>query len=454
MRQEERDTAAQNVAIADFNVTLAKQQFARVSVLAAKNYASRQQYDEDAAALSKAEASLVLANAALDQTKAGPTKEELAVAQSQVALALATVADLEAQLAKTTLTSPVDGVARLLVAERGEAISPGQPVLTLAVGGDRWFTFTIREDRLQGLTMGSKIALRTAAGDRFEAKVTELRPLGECGLARGARGRGPRHQQLSSARRSDRPNAEARAGHDGVDRRGARRRGALKEEFPAPGFNPPMLTPSSFTTAAPNPWATVGVTPRPRNSAAVISFSLTIRPRRFGRGQGQIVSKSSCQIKFTLHGRGGTVYRNLWDARLLRACHVQGRRPRRDRRRHKSNVHLTIMNLGVIPRMCSEKSVASAGLHLQPRASVRLDLDRIRSAVLCIAPVFRNTPQYVCPPLGEALGCELILKLETANPIRCFKGRGTETLMARLVDSGSKAAVCASAGNLGQALGV
>ena len=187
VRQEERDTATQNVAIAASNVTLAKEQFARVSVLAAKNYASRQQYDEDAAALSKAEASLVLANAALDQTKAGPTKEELAVAQTRLALAIATVADLEAQLAKTTLTSPVDGNARLLVAERGEAISPGQPVLTLAVGGDRWFSFTIREDRLRGLTMGSKIALRTAAGDRFEAKVTELRPLGEFAVWRAAR---------------------------------------------------------------------------------------------------------------------------------------------------------------------------------------------------------------------------------------------------------------------------
>jgi HlyD family secretion protein len=187
VREEERDAATQNVAIADSNVTLAKQQFARVSVLAAKNYASRQQYDEDAAAVSTAQASLVLANAALDEAKAGPTKEELAVARSQVALALATVADLEAQLAKTTLTSPVDGIARLLVAERGEAISPGQPVLTLGVAGDRWFTFTIREDRLQGVTMGSKIALRTAAGDRFEAKVTELRPLGEFAVWRAAR---------------------------------------------------------------------------------------------------------------------------------------------------------------------------------------------------------------------------------------------------------------------------
>jgi threonine dehydratase len=85
--------------------------------------------------------------------------------------------------------------------------------------------------------------------------------------------------------------------------------------------------------------------------------------------------------------------------------------------------------------------------------SVRLDMDRIRSSIPRIAPVFRNTPQYICPPLGAALDCELILKLETANPIRCFKGRGAETVMARLADSPDfKAAVCASAGNLGQAL--
>jgi threonine dehydratase len=85
--------------------------------------------------------------------------------------------------------------------------------------------------------------------------------------------------------------------------------------------------------------------------------------------------------------------------------------------------------------------------------SVRLDMDRIRSAIPRIAPIFRNTPQYLCPPLGAALDCEIILKLETANPIRCFKGRGTETAMARLADSPDfTAAICASAGNLGQAL--
>ena len=86
---------------------------------------------------------------------------------------------------------------------------------------------------------------------------------------------------------------------------------------------------------------------------------------------------------------------------------------------------------------------------------VRLDLDRIRGAVAAIDPVFLNTPQYECAALGDALGCSMTLKVETLNPVRSFKGRGTETVMASLARRGNgTAAVCASAGNLGQALGV
>ncbi len=80
---------------------------------------------------------------------------------------------------------------------------------------------------------------------------------------------------------------------------------------------------------------------------------------------------------------------------------------------------------------------------------VRLDLDRIRAARRVIDPVFLDTPLYPCDELGRRLGCEVSLKLETANPVRSFKGRGTE-----LVTSGlTGAVVCASAGNLGLALG-
>jgi threonine dehydratase len=83
---------------------------------------------------------------------------------------------------------------------------------------------------------------------------------------------------------------------------------------------------------------------------------------------------------------------------------------------------------------------------------VRLRLDRVRAAAGEIDPVFLDTPTLLCAPLGEALGCSVTLKIETLNPVRSFKGRGTEAVAARAREQGASHLVCASAGNLGQAL--
>jgi threonine dehydratase len=84
--------------------------------------------------------------------------------------------------------------------------------------------------------------------------------------------------------------------------------------------------------------------------------------------------------------------------------------------------------------------------------TTRLDLARIRAARRDINPIFLDTPLYEGDALGAALGCTVSIKLETANPVRSFKGRGTELVAGRLTAQGRDAVVCASAGNLGQAL--
>jgi threonine dehydratase len=83
---------------------------------------------------------------------------------------------------------------------------------------------------------------------------------------------------------------------------------------------------------------------------------------------------------------------------------------------------------------------------------VRLRLDRIRAAVGEIDPAFLDTPALTCAPLGRALGCSVTLKVETLNPVGSFKGRGAETVAAAAREKGASRMVCASAGNLGQAL--
>jgi threonine dehydratase len=79
-------------------------------------------------------------------------------------------------------------------------------------------------------------------------------------------------------------------------------------------------------------------------------------------------------------------------------------------------------------------------------------MTRIRAARQVINPIFLDTPLYRCEALEPDLGCRVSIKLETANPVGSFKARGTEVVASLLVGEGSRAMVCASAGNLGQAL--
>ena len=83
-----------------------------------------------------------------------------------------------------------------------------------------------------------------------------------------------------------------------------------------------------------------------------------------------------------------------------------------------------------------------------------LEPEPIRAAHLRIPPVFRQTPQYVHEGLSARLGQPVILKVETANPIRSFKGRGTWVAIDALVGEGrvtpARPVVCVSAGNFGQ----
>lgn len=80
--------------------------------------------------------------------------------------------------------------------------------------------------------------------------------------------------------------------------------------------------------------------------------------------------------------------------------------------------------------------------------AVDLSLGRIQAAVEEIDPVFLDTPQFVSDRLSDRFGREIVVKVETLNPIGSFKGRGA-CLLARKLDP-TRTWVCATAGNFGQ----
>jgi len=80
----------------------------------------------------------------------------------------------------------------------------------------------------------------------------------------------------------------------------------------------------------------------------------------------------------------------------------------------------------------------------------RLRIENIQAAAEVIDPVFLRTPQYSVDSLSRLLGTKLLVKIETANPIRSFKGRGAEYLLSKI--PAKSQLITASAGNFGQAM--
>ncbi|GAB2770575.1 threonine ammonia-lyase [Amycolatopsis magusensis] len=81
---------------------------------------------------------------------------------------------------------------------------------------------------------------------------------------------------------------------------------------------------------------------------------------------------------------------------------------------------------------------------------VALSAANIAEAGQLVEPLFRNTPQFHDPVLDQRLGRELVLKVETLNPLGSFKGRGA-SYFVRGLEPGREV-VCASAGNFGQGI--
>ena len=67
---------------------------------------------------------------------------------------------LERHLNKTILRAPADGVVSVIVAEIGENVHAGQPVLVIEETGKQFLSFNVREDLLHGLTVGTSVNIR------------------------------------------------------------------------------------------------------------------------------------------------------------------------------------------------------------------------------------------------------------------------------------------------------
>ncbi len=179
VRQEQIDSLKAEIAKASARLEYLQAQLTRTSTLARQSFESQQALDQAENDAAGARADVAKAQANYDAAIAGPTREERAIADAQVQAAAAALAVLERRLEKTILRAPADGTVSVVVAEVGENVRAGQPILMVEAAGRQWLSFNVREDHLSRLAVGKTVSvMRNGADGATKAVITELRPLG------------------------------------------------------------------------------------------------------------------------------------------------------------------------------------------------------------------------------------------------------------------------------------
>lgn len=132
--------------------------------------------------LAEAEALVQQAQAALDRVKVGARAEEIAVAQSDVNIAIAQLQDALVALSETELRAPFDGTVTVLSVDSGEQVGPNIPIVQLAdLSSWRIETLGLTELDIAGIAAGDEVVVTFDALPSLTVpgRVVRIRQVGE-----------------------------------------------------------------------------------------------------------------------------------------------------------------------------------------------------------------------------------------------------------------------------------
>lgn len=154
---------------------LAEKTFERVKALYDKGVVPAQKYDEAEANYRAMEATEMAAKAQYELAVDGASKEEKKAAAAQVLQAEGAVSEVESYISDAMVYSPVDGEVSTIIAEQGELVGSGYPVVAILDTSDVWVTFNIKETMLPRVTTGTRMTGYVPALDRdVELEVTYI----------------------------------------------------------------------------------------------------------------------------------------------------------------------------------------------------------------------------------------------------------------------------------------
>ena len=142
---------------------IARKTLDRATRLHEQKVISDQKFDEATAQYNAAQATAQAAKSQYDMAVKGAREEDKAAAIALVNQANGAVMEVESYLSELKLTSPVDGIISARYPHVGELVGTGSPIMTVTDLTDMWFTFNIREDKLNSIKNGTVLTLKIPA---------------------------------------------------------------------------------------------------------------------------------------------------------------------------------------------------------------------------------------------------------------------------------------------------
>ncbi|EGE61139.1 UNVERIFIED_ORG: HlyD family secretion protein [Rhizobium esperanzae] len=191
-RPETIDAANAELAAASADVTLYQEESARQARLISTGASTQAQVDQTARNLEAAIRKRESAAANVRLAVAGSSKEEKALAATQVEQTRASLDQQQVNVSELIIHAPISGQVTTRVAELGENFSAGAPLYSIIDIQNPWFTFNLREDLLKGLKIGDgfDVVVPAIGPDKIAVKVTMINAQGQYATWRATRATG------------------------------------------------------------------------------------------------------------------------------------------------------------------------------------------------------------------------------------------------------------------------
>jgi HlyD family secretion protein len=164
-REEEIAEAEARVGQAGADLDAAQKDLDRMEGLLASGSGTAKSRDDALARRDVAKARLLASREQLHKMRAGFRAEEINAAAAILEAADARIAQLQQNIRDAVILSPTAGIVTAKIAEPGELVAPGAPIVVITDLADAWLNVYVGEPSLGRIRLGQEAEVRTDGGE-------------------------------------------------------------------------------------------------------------------------------------------------------------------------------------------------------------------------------------------------------------------------------------------------